>query len=187
MPMKTAKYNNWYIDTYESILHMADWSRFESNVPEKIVCIFAWMPQTIMGINAGGGRKLWEEVSYHRVQEVVADLSDTFEKTKQTDFPSFEPVIPSITILYEGLSSILKPTASSKYLHFSHPRLFPMWDNRIRKYFGLVDSAQGYIGLLKKYSEAFHNPVEREETLSHCPSNFVRAYDVYLMKKIREN
>jgi hypothetical protein len=62
-----------------------------------------------------------------------------------------------------------------------------MWDNRIRKYFGLVDSAQGYIGLLKKYSEAFHNPVEREETPSHCPSNFVRAYDVYLMKKIREN
>jgi hypothetical protein len=56
MPMKTPKYNNWYIDTYESILHVADWSRLERNVPEKMVCIFAWMPQTIMRINAGGGR-----------------------------------------------------------------------------------------------------------------------------------
>ena len=49
-------YNKWYLDTYDEILKMADWSRFDVEVSRKVVCIFSWMPQTIMGLKAKGGK-----------------------------------------------------------------------------------------------------------------------------------
>ena len=53
--MATAPYNTWYDATYDAILTMANWSVLEKDVPQKVACVFSWMPQTIMGIRHPGG------------------------------------------------------------------------------------------------------------------------------------
>lgn len=175
-------YNTWYLKTYDEILKMADWSKFSDHVPRKIVCIFAWMPQTIMGIKAAGGKKLWEKVSCDDVIQVVTSLEPTFGVTKNKSFHSYANVENNIKKIYSDLVSLLRPTATSKYLHFSHPNLFPMWDSKIRKSMGLKDSSGDYTNLIKIYLEMYNDDQKRHEILAEYPNNFIRAYDIYLMK-----
>jgi len=175
-------YNKWYLDTYDEILKMADWSRFDVEVSRKVVCIFSWMPQTIMGLKAKGGKKLWQQVSLEKVQFVVSGLVSQFEATKSEDFSSYWRVDAQIKKLYSELSIILRSTAATKYLHFSHPKLFPMWDSEIKRNLGLKDSAEDYLKLIDTYNSKYSDQNLRNIVLKEYPQNFVRAYDIYLMK-----
>lgn len=176
-------YNTWYLKTYDEIFKMADWSNFSAHVPRKIVCIYAWMPQTIMGLKAAGGKKLWEIISCDDVNQVVAALEPSFEVTRSEDFLSYQAVFDEIIELYSGLVSVLRPTATSKYLHFSHPKLFPMWDNGIRKKMHLKNSPDDYAKLIGIYFEQYSNDGLRNSIEVEYPGNFIRAFDIYLMKE----
>jgi len=175
-------YNKWYLDTYEVIFRMADWSRFDAEIPQKMICMFAWMPQTIMGLKAEGGKKLWELVSLEKVQSLLSSLALSFEVTKPETFRSHFRVTEQIKNLYSGLSTVLRSTGATKYLHFSHPNLFPMWDNEIKKQLVLKGSPEDYVKLIHIYNSEYSDQNRRTEILKEYPANFVRAYDIYLMK-----
>ena len=175
-------YNKWYLDTYDVIFKMADWSRFDAEIPRKVICIFAWMPQTIMGLKDKGGKKLWESVSEEKMHSLISGLTLSFEITKSETFLSYGTVTEQIKKLYYGLSTGLRSTATTKYLHFSHPNLFPMWDSEIKKQLNLKDSPEDYVKLIEIYNSKYSDQNLRGEILKEYPPNFVRAYDIYLMK-----
>ena len=128
------------------------------------------------------GKKLWEWVSSERMQSDISGLTSSFELTKRETFRSYGRVAEQIKELYAGLSAVLRYTAATKYLHFSHPSLFPMWDREIRRDLELSDSSEDYLRLIEIYNSKYCDKNLRAEILKEYRLNFVRAYDLYLMK-----
>ena len=57
-----------------------------------------------------------------------------------------------------------------------------MWDSEIKRNLGLKDSAEDYLKLIDTYNSKYSDQNLRNIVLKEYPQNFVRAYDVYLMK-----
>jgi hypothetical protein len=182
--MPTAPYNPWYDATYSAILGMARWEQFEADVPKKVACIFAWMPQTIMSVKHAGGAPRWvyfgpEEVArrFSQAAPIVATLRDLH--LGQFVVAEHGAAVESILgILFPPFGSV----AASKLLHFSIPKLFPMWDRRIRHRRGHPDSPAGYVAYMKQFRDEIANPANLELASAAYAANPVRGWDVVCMR-----
>lgn len=188
-----ANYNRWYSETYETILEdMCKWNEFSADLKKKIVCIFAWMPQTIMNVtHSGKGEERETKATVYSLDTVEKEMEKLgevsgFFKEKHlinTDLDSHS-VKERIESLCKPIFEIFGPSAGSKLLHFSYPSFFIMWDSDLRKDQGCDNSPSGYLEYLKKAKAALKN----ERTIKAAKnehSNLIRGLDVYWMKEMR--
>lgn len=76
-------------------------------------------------------------------QKTIFDLEDDFGKEK------IENIFNSFWFYGSDITKNFGPTATSKTLHLINPRLFTMWDEKIRLFYWvnnekIIDSGQGY-------------------------------------------
>ena len=182
--MSAAPYNTWYDTTYDAIFTMADWSRLDADVPKKIVCVYSWMPQTIMGIKHTGGRPKWGSFSLADVQDALDQAANSFDGIKSLDLIGID-VKKVETSLLKVLKLIFPPFGSvvaSKYLHFSAPRLIPMWDSKIRKARHHPDTPQGFISYVREFKAELAVPKNLRAAKAAYPLNLIRGWDIVNMR-----
>jgi len=177
-------YNPWYVFSYEPMMNMADWQDFHADVEKKVVVIFSWMPQTIMAIKHKGDKRKCEIYDNIALSNAVGNSVKEFEAVKGGLLLEFDLDSNSryILALCETLFPILGSVASSKYLHFSAPQLFPMWDRQLRLKEKLDDTAFGYIEYMRRFKKELANPTNLEAALAEYPTNAVRGWDIVRMK-----
>ena len=187
--MTAAPYNTWYDATYDAILTMADWSKLASDVPKKVTCIYAWMPQTIMNTKHQGGRPKWVTYSLSDAEQVLkqaevsfADLAATQQDLTQFDISRVEP---GLLRIFQLLFPLFGSVASSKYLHFSAPKLFPMWDRAIRIARGHRDTSQGFLDYMHQFKKELESQENLVEAQKAYPLNPVRGWDIVNMRNRR--
>ena len=189
-----AGYNPWYSATYEPIFEMANWDDFACDIEKKFVCIFAWMPQAIMNIgHSGRGRNRVTKAMIYNTNRVrdeiqqVQQMAAFFKGQNLLDVDLEDPKVQEyISRLCHTVFNILGSVGGSKYLHFSFPELFPMWDSRLRKEKGCPDSAPGYLRYLRIVKRALNDETTFQNAQKEYPSNVIRGLDVMWMKKMRE-
>lgn len=192
--MTDSTYNQWYCHTYEKIRTMARWDTFSADIEAKVICIFSWMPQTILGINHSGkghgAVKKWQE--FPRVEDVAEKVREAEAAIKSLDGIQIEtadfksaPIVTDVKGAYEALVQPFGATASSKYLHFSCRELFMMWDRGLRSRYKLGDSSDDYVKYLLGAQQVLMNPMIRMAAEMEYPSNVLRGLDIYRMKMIR--
>lgn len=146
-------YNHWYEVTYEPILQLAKWNEFNEDVPLKVVSIFSWMPQTIMSIKHSRNQLKHQIYDIEMLINALNIGKGNFYELKALDFlnvnlTEYQSRIEKIVDL---LHPIIGTVATSKYLHFSAPKFFPMWDSLIRRSRKLSNNSNGYY----QYMESF--------------------------------
>jgi hypothetical protein len=180
-------YNHWYTDTYDVIFQMADWNDFAKDVGRKVVCIFSWMPQTLMAISHTGKSKKWEHYSLTAVADsldLVAGDFDNVVAIKLID-ASIEQSRQNIEALCGVLFPAFGPSAASKYLHFSVPRFFPMWDQKIRKHASFRETSAEYIRYMQHFQSELMDKENWRTASSLYPGNPVRGWDIHKMQASR--
>jgi hypothetical protein len=182
--MAPAPYNTWYDSTYEAIFDMATWTVFHADVAKKVACIFAWMPQTIMGVKGRARIPKWASYSHREVCEVLESVSPQFTPLQKLSLLS-----TAIADIEGGLRPALEATfplfgsvAASKYLHFSAPQLIPMWDRSIRLSRKHLDSADGFIEYIRLFQAELREPDNLQEARTAYPANPVRGWDIRNMR-----
>jgi hypothetical protein len=178
--------NPWYGYTYEAIFGMAKWYIFPAEIDRKMVCIFSWMPQTIMNINMPGGKKRFE----FTVEEVSDAAQRAFNALEDYDsvcccYCDFEIDKNRTSILntVRPLFDVLGPVTASKFLHFSRPCLFPMWDRAIAIQSGFPGlSVDDYVDFMKQFQDELCVPENMEVAKRNYPRNPVRGWDIEKMK-----
>ena len=105
---------------------MAPWKNFGSGIEEKLVCIYSWMPRTIMNLNGERNRPRADLYSPEVLTQTMRLIQGEFEKIcgHQLLHGDLDEIADSVTKLWTGLEPPLGATAASKYLHFSAPNLF---------------------------------------------------------------
>ena len=131
---ENAADNPWYTISYEPILDIANWQDYSADTEKKVVAIFSWMPQTIMSIKHKGNKLKYEIYDNKALANAVERSRQAFEAVRHNLLLEFdlENNVQYLRTLCEALFPILGSVASSKYLHFSNPCLFPMWDRQLR-------------------------------------------------------
>ena len=189
--MNMKQYNRWYVATYDVILSIADWQNLTSDLERKLVCIFAWMPQAIMNVSHSGSakqvnRKTKSDIfdsqlaakCVRRAASYLKDLKD--RELLSVYLPEIkQEVLGGCAPIFELLGS----AAGSKFLHFSYPRLFPMWDRSLRKGSRLSDSPEGYFEYMNIFQRELHRSENIECANREYPSNPVRGWDICRMQK----
>ena len=178
-------YNPWYSSTYETILDIANWGRLDAEVDRKIVAIFSWMPQTLMSIRHRGLRFKFEIYTKEHVTESLAPVAGQFGVLQESRLAEFDLCGSNREILVracEVLFPILGTVAGSKYLHFSAPKLIPMWDRKIRLGAGCRDSVEGFMDYVRTFKAELGNECNLQEALREYPNNAVRGWDIVRMK-----
>ena len=176
--------NHWYEYTYETILGLANWASFDVEVDRKMVGIFSWMPQTVMMLKYKGGRHRCEIFSLTDVQTAAtaADVS-VFSLDGLTlqdmDIDSHSAMIAAA---YDPMMAVLGSVTTSKYLHFSRPHLFPMWDRKIRLSAGFDEDASGYIDFMRQFKTQLEDAENLKNALLYYPKNAVRGWDKIQME-----
>lgn len=178
-------YNPWYTATYQPILELANWQILTADIERKIIAIFSWMPQTIMAITHA--RKpyqcKWEIYSVEMLRSALEPVSTPFATIRDLNLTEID--VSQSRIVVEGLCTALFPilgsVAASKYMHFSAPRLLPMWDQDIRDSAGYDDSPSGYIDYLIAFRDQLRIPRNYRKALKRCPDNAVRGWDMECM------
>jgi hypothetical protein len=182
--MSAAPYNTWYDATYDAILGMADWSRLDADVGRKIVCVYSWMPQTIMGIKHKGGRPKWASFSIADVQNTLSTASRPFSTLRTleliaTDIDKIETRLRRVLALtFPPLGSVV----ASKYLHFSAPKLIPMWDRAIRRARKHPDTPDGFISYMRQFHAELGVPKNLRAANAAYSANPIRGWDVLNMR-----
>jgi len=178
-------YNLWYTWTYEAIPEMADWRNLAADIERKVVTIFAWMPQTIMSIRQKGGGFKHQEFTPQAIGDQLDPLAQAFtgiarEELRKFDIAKHEEFLLKVCdVLFQFLGSV----AGSKYLHFSAPRLFPMWDRSLRIGARFKDSPTGYICYMKQFKTALMDKANEAKALEKHPMNPVRGWDIVCMEQ----
>lgn len=182
--MATAPYNAWYNDTYDSIFKMANWTTFSADVPKKVVCVYSWMPQTLMGVKHTGGRPKWASFSLNDVQAATRAVDSEFSEIHALTLREVN-IDECDRHLRTVISALIQPfgvVAASKYLHFSAPKLFPMWDRSIRLARGHADTVDGFIEYMRAFKVDLLNPANMQAALAQYPANAVRGWDIVNMR-----
>jgi hypothetical protein len=178
-------YNPWYCATYETILEIATWADLSADIEKKILGIFSWMPQTIMAVRHPGKRFKFEFYTAEGLRDALTPLQERFNAIRKQQLMHFD--IPNNTEILEGLCATLFPAlgaiGGSKFLHFSAPRLLPMWDRKIRLAGGYDDSGAGYIAYMTAFQHALTVKENRDEAVRRYPSNIVRGWDIVCMER----
>lgn len=177
-------YNPWYMDTYEPILDMANWHNFSADVTKKMVAIFSWMPQTIMAVKHQGNRYKYQVYKVASLIKALQACAEAFENIRNMyllgeDLRNSENTVIEIC---SGLFPIMGSVAASKYLHFSAPRFFPMWDSQIRSKGHFKDNPRGYFQYMQSFKSVLQVPenlVRAEEKYSNNP---IRGWDIVCME-----
>jgi hypothetical protein len=182
--MAAAPYNTWYDATYDAIFTMADWSKLNADVPKKVACVYAWMPLTIMGVKHAGGMPKWATYSLPDVQVVLNQAADPFAALTQLDL-----IQTDIATIEAGLLNVLElvfplfgSVAASKYLHFSAPRLIPMWDRSIRIAQRHGDSPQGFLSYVRQFKNELSVPENLLAAQRLYSDNSIRGWDIFNMR-----
>ena len=186
-----AGYNQWYVATYEDILSMANWGDFASDLGRKLVCVFSWMPRAIMNVNHSGSAKNGnlklksKAFGVRSAGEYIRNAASHFEAVRDKELLSVnladikEDVLATCSPVFRLLGSV----AASKFLHFSCPHLFPMWDSSLRKNAKLRDSPEGYFEYMLLFQSEISLPENQELARGECSHNPVRGWDVCRMKR----
>lgn len=182
--MAATPYNTWYDATYDEIFKMADWSKLDVDVPRKVACVFAWMPQTIMGVKHLGGRPKWVTYSPANVQAVLSQAADPFTTVMALDLSQteIEAIETDVQHVLQLVFPLFGSVASSKYLHFSAPKLIPMWDRNIRISRGYEDTPQGFLSYMRQFKVELAVPANLASARSAYPANAVRGWDIVNMR-----
>jgi len=189
-----AGYNPWYSVTYEPIFDMANWDDFTLDINKKFVCIFAWMPRTIMNIphSGRGQNQVTKAMVYDndRVREEfqqVQPIASFFKGQSLLDIDLEDPEVQDRVLdLCVSIFKVLGRVGGSKYLHFLFPDLFPMWDRGLRTREGCPDSPSGYLRYLRIVKRALSDGTTFQNAQKEYPSNVVRGLDIMWMKEMRK-
>ena len=114
--------------------------------------VYSWMP-TILNFNFEQGRIDHATNSLKEIKKLV--------NNKPFDFNRFEPLLnPIVTVINNSIVGV------SKFLHFSYPEIFPIWDSRVERAFSgkpnnyhQVKSIKNYI----QYSKSIHKVVDEKK------------------------
>lgn len=191
------KYNPWYRNTYEAILHMANWSLLEAEIDRKLVCVFSWMPRTIMNVkhvDTADGEPQTKAGVFKReeIESALSAHAANFYELRcmhllEESFKLTSIENENVVRLFDCLKEFLGSTAASKYLHFSAPFLFPMWDSSIRKENKVTDSnGSAYLGFLEAIRAKLtsNQSALRDAREAYLP-NPIRGYDIVMMEASR--
>ena len=179
-------YNQWYPATYDKIFSMASWQDFTADVERKVVCVFSWMPQTIMNVRHPGKRKKSELFGVGDACEHVRAASLHFERVKNMELASvnLQDIRSDIIGSSEPIFALFGPSAGSKFLHFAAPRLFPMWESSLRKEAKLSKGSSGeYFQYMQLFQRELRDPQNIHDALTEYPGNPVRGWDIRRMKQ----
>lgn len=185
--MATAPYNTWYDATYDAILTMANWSVLEEDVPQKVVCVFSWMPQTIMGISHPGGGRKWAAFDLTAVESRLKEASPLFTPLcdahlqDATLVDEEQRLLKILGIMFSPFGSV----AASKFLHFSVPRYFPMRDRSIRTQRRHPDTPAGFLAYMTAFRKELLEPKNQQSAIVAYPANAIRGWDIVNMRNRR--
>jgi hypothetical protein len=105
-------------------------------------------------------------VSYKCAPELCKKLKEYdkyIQKFKNNDLLDFDfennDNLERITEIFNGLSSIIKYTATSKTLHMINPYFFVMWDANIRKKYGCFENGAEYANFLWRIKKELNNVI----------------------------
>lgn len=182
--MASVPYNTWYDETYDAIFEMADWEKLSADVPKKAVCIYSWMPHSLMGTRHVGGRPKWSCISLNDVETATRKASTDFfgVSTLILQEANIKDCEKYIRTILAALVPLFGTVATSKYLHFSAPRFFPMWDRKIRISRGHDDTVDGYIEYMHAFKAELEVPSNLQAALALYPKNPVRGWDMVNMR-----
>jgi hypothetical protein len=177
-------YNPWYTDTYEPILNIANWDSFADDAPKKMVAIFSWMPQTIMSIRHPGKQFKYQLFELKSLIDALKKSENNFDLLKFSTLLSVDITLHQNKIeeLFSALFHIMGAVATSKYLHFSAPRLFPMWDRQIRVKGGFSEDSSGYFAYMSKFKSDLQIESNLEKAKQKYPANPIRGWDIVSME-----
>ena len=184
---------DWYNRSYDSIFKIADWETFSADIPAKFTCIFAWMPMQLLNVRHKGRQVKGSVFSYEQVQSTLTDLDPTFDRLKgktliDADLQD-ELQIADISSCAQPLAGFLGWVGASKYLHFSQPGMFLMWDNGIIRRCNsrgvrITATTGGYLRFLEYAQLELWNPERHAEALRCAngdPGRILRGLDILHM------
>lgn len=176
--------NPWYAFTYDAILDLANWEILDADVAKKMVGIYSWMPQTIMKLRMPQNRFMCD---VHSLQDVTLAATQTvpnMEPLNNTTLQklAFEEGAEQIEIVLTPLFGVLGSVAASKYLHFSRPHLFPMWDATLRTEAHLENSPAGFLQYMQLFKQELLIEENANAAAQRYPGNLIRGWDVVRME-----
>jgi hypothetical protein len=178
-------YNRWYTYTYDHIRRIADWSDLAADVEAKIIAVFSWMRQPIMSIKHSKDSVKHELFTPDSIRAALGNVRGEFDKIKNLELEDFDVHLheKALEELCDALFPIFGSVAASKYLHFSAPRLLPMWDRKLRLSKGIEDSAFGYIRYMIEFKNELKIEKNHRAAVRQCAENAVRGWDIVCMKR----
>jgi hypothetical protein len=174
--------NQWYEGTYDEILHMVPWRTFAAGVPEKLVCIYSWMPQTIMNVKGTATDSRAAIYSPGDVRNGLKPISRLVDRVRGERLLAarIDELARTIERIWMPLNVLLGATAASKYLHFSLPHLFPMCDVETRKIYN-QGRPFNYAAFMAAFREDLLTGHNKRRALALYPRNAIRGWDIHLM------
>lgn len=127
-------------------------------------------------------------------QDQINKIRPFFDKMKHEDFQTidFDKYSHEIKCVFKVLSEIkgIESTGASKLMHLKLPKIFVMWDRRIRKeYKYMTGDAGEYIKFLKDMQLTFSdNEIKSERTLAKLidENNYIKITMPALEKEKRK-
>jgi len=178
-------YNPWYIATYQPILELANWKLLTADIEKKIIAIFSWMPTTVMSVRQGGGGFKWETYNIEAFVSALEHMGESFITIRDLDLLDTDVARSRVAIasLFGALLPLLGAVGASKYVHFSAPRLLPMWDSAIIKAAKFEKSSDSYIKFIMQFQQKLRVPGNLRAAKRRCPDNVVRGWDIVSMER----
>lgn len=127
--------------------------------------------------NFAGFRYLIRNFDINKFNDSTNNLEPVFEKFdgKELRDINFNEFNKEIDEIYNTLSSQVKSVGATKIMHLRNPKVFILWDRRIREYYGFRnDSVENYIKFLGLMKEKF-----KDIKFSDKKRAFAKAIDEY--------
>ena len=136
-----------------------------------------------MSIRHSKGSVKHELFSPESIRTALRSVNGGFDKIKNCELKDFDVSLHQKVLeeLCHALFPLLGSVAASKYLHFSAPRLLPMWDRKLRQSKGFEDSASGYIRYMIEFKNDLNIDENHRAAVAHCADNVVRGWDIVCM------
>lgn len=176
--------NPWYAFTYEAILDLANWDELEADVAKKVVGIYSWMPQTIMKLRMPQNRFMCDVHTLESVTNAARQAAEgigPFNDIALEDL-DIDNRAGEVQDVIAPLFNVLGSVAASKYLHFSRPNFFPMWDATLRNEAGFQNTPEGFIQYMSLFKRELAVPENIEAAAQRYPHNLIRGWDIVKME-----
>lgn len=112
--------------------------------------------------NFAAFRYVMRSFNLKKFKETLKKIESLYKKLKKLDFKNvdLDKYKNDIETIYANLSAIdgIRITGAPKLMHLKNPKLFVMWDDRIKKYYGFrKGDAEDYYNFLKLMQVKFKN------------------------------